>query len=173
MLIHDIKTPIQRATQNATEKIIRYYRRVRFFVKTSKYGVPAVVIIILLFSATIVVAFPDNEKTANFYFTTVTAEEVEKGATPAPAANKDTATTQEELPAEEPVTPEPEVILPNIDGELVPEGQSQESAEEPVEEGPAGGGGSSPNSTAGEWTPTEEVPEEKDMHTGDRILKSS
>jgi len=171
MLVQDIKPQIQRVARNAKEKIIRHYRLPRFFAKTSRYGVPVVVIIILLFGATIAVAFPDNEKTATFYFTTVTAEEVGKGAASAPALNRDTATSQEELTAEKPVPHEPEVILPNIDGELAPEGLSQESPEDHVEEGLAGGGGSSPSSTAGEWAPTKEVPDEKDIDTGDEKLK--
>lgn len=171
MLVQNIKPPIQRVEQNANEKIIRHYRRARFFVKNSRYGVPVVAIIILLFGAMTAVAFPDNEKAATFYFTTVTAEEVEKGAAPSPAANRDTATSQEKLPVEEPVPSEPEVILPTIDGELAPEVPSQESGEDHAEEGPAGGGGNSPSSTAGEWAPTEEVPEEKDIDTSDGKLK--
>jgi len=171
MLIHDVKSQIQRLAQNTAEKIIRYYRRVRFFVKISKYGTSVVVIIVLLFGATIATAFPDNEKTVAFYLATVTAEEIEEEATLSPGANMDTAAPQEKLPAEESVPPEPEVILPTIDGELAPGGLSQEPAEEPVEEGPASGGGSSPSITAGEGVPTEEVPGEEDIDTGDEKLE--
>lgn len=171
MFIHDIKSPIRKAVQGTTEKIIRYYRRVRFFVKISKYGIPIVVIIVLLFSVTIIASFPDGEKAGAFYLTTVTAEEIDEEATPTLDANMDTATPQEKLPAEESVLPEPEVILPNIDGELAPEGPSQEPAEEPSEEGTASGGGSSPSITAGEGAPTEEVPGGEDIDTSDEKLE--
>jgi len=67
MLIQDIKPPIQKVIRETTEGTVRQYKKFHLFVRTSKYGLPVVIIIISLLGASIVVAIPDDNKSAIFY----------------------------------------------------------------------------------------------------------
>src|SRR3990167_4318734 len=67
MLVRDIAPPIQRVIQDATEKTVRFYKRLSFWVKTSKYGAVTAAVLTSILAGSLTVVIASDKKTDNFY----------------------------------------------------------------------------------------------------------
>jgi len=73
MLVRDIAPPIQRVIQDATEKTVRFYKRLSFWVKTSKYGAVTAAVLTSILAGSLTVVIASDKKTDNFYPTVLEA----------------------------------------------------------------------------------------------------
>ena len=73
MLVRDIAPPIQRVIQDATEKTVRFYKRLSFWVKTSKYGAVTAAVLTSILAGSLTAVIASDKKTDNFYPTVLEA----------------------------------------------------------------------------------------------------